>query len=651
MKKRLRDFCIFMMFIALAASCQKQESTAHGKEEGASLVLHVDLPSISLGTKASAVYTDEESKIVSDPFGTDLTGWKEYEKLIDARVMYRLTMFLVDKEDGVLVGYRDLYQGSLDMKSVTDDEGVNGWSGDVRDDSLYATRATVTFNYDHPLHRKEDGTSLEQLSRGPFRMLLVANWAPAKADDFKYPFGDYEGLKNGDESFEKYVESIINEFKANIADDNSKKFNEYTDYKNIMDWALRSNADFLCPIAPQPLVLVQDIKLLPGRNSVSGQLKRTWARVRVSVENLSDKELTVRGIGFGDNTTRNTAYMFFDPDNEDKRFLYPEEAEYGSPNVLPSNSESRDALISFPEKGTRIGGLSSDSGNRKILFDGYILESNGKGNPFTYNLNLEYEGIEPVYTMDIVNDPIEHDLSRISEDMSYIIQNCYNQSRFLEYKTSSMNLQTFQGELSYLLNTSIQPEYRFKFERSKGDDNELEVETVDGKTFPVYYIKTDSETEYYLGQPVDANSSVDNIKLVSLADAEKFTVRNDGVDMKNSEAFLSFWARDAKTNGKRNYINVYGGNKQATVAGWYDSDDGSQFRLYPVARTEHKPAFNKDVTISTIDPETAHSTPLQVIRRNDFINILVTVSYSEQSGDIHFSVNEWNTGGGDIEFN
>ena len=640
-----------MIIVLVAPSCQKQESAAHGREEGASLVLHVGLPSISLGTKAAAIYDKDMGKIVSDPFGTDLTDWKDYEKLIDARVMYRLTMFLVDKENGVLVGLRDLYKDSPDMKEAGADEGANGWSGDVRADGLYGTGATVTFNYDHPLHKKDDDTSLEQLSRGPFRMIIVANWAPAKAEDFDYSFGDYEGLKDGGKSFEEYVNSIMSQFQENISTGTLKKFNEYDDYKNMMDWALRSDdTNFLCPIAPQPLVLVQDIELLPGKNSVSGQLKRTWARVRISVENLSNKELTVHGIGFGDNTTRNKAYMFFDPDNEDKWCLYPEDAIYGSPDVLSSTSEQKDALISFSED-TTIETLSSTSGNRKVLFDGYILESNGKGNPFTYNLNLEYEGIEPVYTMDIVNDPIEHDLSRINEDTAYLIQNCYNQSRFLEYKTSWMNLQTFQGELSYLLNTSIQPEYRFKFERCKDADGNPEVETVDEKYFPVYYIKTDSETEYYLGQPLGAGSSSDNIKLVSLENAEKFTVRNDGVDMKNSEAFLSFWAREAKTNGKRNYINVYGGNKQATVAGWYDSDDGSQFRLYPVVRTEHKPAFNKNVTLSTVDPETAHFTPLQVIRRNDFINILVTVSYSEKSGDIHFTVDEWNTGGGDIEFN
>lgn len=640
-----------MMFITLVPSCQKQEKAA-STEEGASLVMHIGLPSISLDTKANAIFTKEEQNIVTDPFGMDMTDWKDYEKLIDARVMYRLTMFLVDKESGALVGYRDLYKDSEDMKDANAEEGANGWSGDMREDGMYATNATVTFNYDHPLHKKSDGTSLEQLSRGPFRMIIVANWSPAKAQDFAYFNGDYQGLKNGDgNSFETYVESVISELNENISDGTSKRFGEYNDYNSLMDWLLCSDENFLCPITPQPLVLVQDIDLLPGKNTISGQLKRTWARVRVSVENLSNLPLTVHDISFGANTTRNTAYMFFDPNNEDKRFDYPTDVTYGSPNVYASNSGSPDALLSFTED-TEIKGLSSGSGNRKVLFDGYILESNGQGKDFTYNLNLEYKDVPPVTTMDLINDPVEQDLSRISEDMSYVIQNCYNQSRFLEY--NSKNLQTFSGELSYLLKTSIQPEYRFKFEKCLGESGNQEFdETENGNVFPVYYIKADSGTdESYLGQPLEAKSTSDNIKLVSRDNAEKFTVRNDGIEVADGHGkFLSFWAHEAKSNGKRNYINVYGGDNQAIVAGWTGNDEGSQFRLYPVVKTEHKPAFNKDITLTAIDPETAHSRPLQFIRRNDFINILVTVSYNKRSGNIHFSVNEWNTGGGDIEFN
>ena len=78
----------------------------------------------------------------------------------------------------------------------------------------------------------------------------------------------------------------------------------------------------------------------------------------------------------------------------------------------------------------------------------------------------------------------------------------------------------------------------------------------------------------------------------------------------------------------------------------------SRFRLYRVNAT----TVNSDVTqeatipITTIDKETGESVPMQKLSRNDFVNILVNVSYNDKSGDVEFEVSDWNEVEGDVTF-
>ena len=43
--------------------------------------------------------------------------------------------------------------------------------------------------------------------------------------------------------------------------------------------------------------------------------------------------------------------------------------------------------------------------------------------------------------------------------------------------------------------------------------------------------------------------------------------------------------------------------------------------------------------------------PTYIIRRNDFINVLVTVSYNENYNTIDFHVTDWTEKEGNVEFN
>ena len=62
-------------------------------------------------------------------------------------------------------------------------------------------------------------------------------------------------------------------------------------------------------------------------------------------------------------------------------------------------------------------------------------------------------------------------------------------------------------------------------------------------------------------------------------------------------------------------------------------------------------SYDTPIILSTIDPVTQQSSSTKAIKRNDYINVLVTVSYNPVAGQFDFWVQDWNTGGGNVEFN
>jgi hypothetical protein len=56
------------------------------------------------------------------------------------------------------------------------------------------------------------------------------------------------------------------------------------------------------------------------------------------------------------------------------------------------------------------------------------------------------------------------------------------------------------------------------------------------------------------------------------------------------------------------------------------------------------------IPVTTVDKQTGESVPMQSIRRNDFVNIVVNVSYNDKSGEIEFEVSDWDEVEGDITF-
>ena len=591
--------------LSLLCACQREDCSGE-VSEAASLCLNLSVPGLRIESKGNA----------DNPFADDISSWTDWEKVVDGRMMYRLTVFLIEKDTDYLVAYRDIYVGSSDLKTSDSAEGPNGWyDGSSVDVSLNtSTQAQISFLYDNPLHTATDGSSFERLQRGTYKLLAVANYSSVNDTKFNGQPDDVESYKGlGDGSFDTSVDGVIAEFKTAQNSGTKKKFADYTHYSSLVDYKLTSSSSFICPAMPQPLTLAKEIELSPGMNNVSGELLRTFSRIRLSVENMSNVDLTLHSLSFSSNTTKNQTYLFSLPESPDRVYSVGT-ATAGAPVV-----SSTDAIVPFTGL-TVIDDLASGN-NTKTLFDAYILESRDLSNSYTYTLDLEYEK-EPSISQYEKTSEVISKKEDLTDNGLYLFQNQRNQYRFLIAGTSY--LQTIDVELNDLP-TPLDESMVMKLIPVGSDQ---------------YYIQTQyAGTTYYLGTPGR------NTNIPMIPDQSSATVFTAGTANGN----LTFLSNTTNSSGY-DYINVHGGD-QDKVIGWGQNDGGSQFKLYTVNRVEKEPKYTDPIVLSTIDPVTSVVSPVNTIKRNDFINVLVSVSYNKGRGDFEFEVKAWDEVSGSIEFN
>ena len=589
--------------LSLLGACQR-EIVPGQTSEAASLCLDLSVPGLRIESKGNA----------DDPFADDISSWTDWEKVVDGRMMYRLTVFLIEKDTDYLVAYRDIYFGSTDLKASGEVEGPNGWydGSSVNVSLKTSTQAQISFLYDHPLHKAPDGSSFERLQRGTYKLLAVANYSSSvngtKFNGQPDDVASYKGL--GDGSFDTSVDGVIDEFKTAQNSGTKKKFANYAEYSNLVNYVLTSSSSsFICPAMPQPLTLAKEIELSPGMNTISGELLRTFSRIRLTVENLSNVDLTVSSLSFSKNTTKYKTYLFSLPETPDRVY------EVGTATADAPVVSSSDAIVPFTGL-TVIGDLASGK-NTQTLFDAYVLESRDLSNNYTYTLDLEYKGEASIPQYEKISKAIST-VADLTDGGFYLFQNQNAEKRFLIADTPE--LQTIDVELADLP-TPLDESMVMKLIAVNSDQ---------------YYIQTQyGGTTYYLGTPeLDTN-------IPMIPDQSSATVFTAGTANRN----LTF----KSNSGSGYYINVYGG-QQYLVGGWWKNDGGSQFKLYEVKQVMKAPKYSDPIVLSTIDPVTSVVSPVNTIKRNDFINVLVSVSYNKDLGDFEFEVKPWNEVSGNIEF-
>ena len=91
------------------------------------------------------------------------------------------------------------------------------------------------------------------------------------------------------------------------------------------------------------------------------------------------------------------------------------------------------------------------------------------------------------------------------------------------------------------------------------------------------------------------------------------------------------------------------GNRYITIdygakgSGWNNNKGADNnprlFYFYEITKKIETavPSKNEEIVLKTIDPETAQVSKVTNIKRNDFVNVLVTVSYTPTSNNGYFT--------------
>ena len=363
--------------------------------------------------------------------------------------------------------------------------------------------------------------------------------------------------------------------------------------------ALNAAGDNICSKTKvYPLSLKQSVKLNPGENTVSGELKRTYARLRLNVRNQStESDLSVTSLSFPSRFTSKAVDLFVE----------------GSAATVSPVPTSADAITPFVPNLTIPQMTDEGRVSEKTIFDTYLFES--KDGTYHYSLGLKYSGGE-VEKYVVENEAITS-LSNIKDGEMYVMYNS-NSGRYLYANGNVVSAGT-----SYLTNNEINHNYVWKFTKTNA-------------YYDYYTIESMGASGYYMQSSKVSNSSVPLV--VNPGSSDYFTATTSG--------------KNLRFRSTKNYyfLSVNG----SSVVGHNSSNNQNRrnFTLYRVVKQSETGDVSSTVTIpiNVVHPTTGVATPIPEIRRNDFIEVLVNVSYNKKSGTIDFEVMDWHQVNGDVTF-
>ena len=360
-----------------------------------------------------------------------------------------------------------------------------------------------------------------------------------------------------------------------------------------------STASKLCNSkTPYPLSLKKDIVLQPGVNTVYGELTRTYARMRINIRNQSNYNLKVTQLDFADKFTQSTADLF---------------QPGGTANAKP-DATSADAVTPFVPNTIIPMFEAAGKVSEATVFDGYMLESNG-GN-YSYTLGLEYSDGEAEKNYEVSSNYI-NTTAGIQDGGLYVIYHPYTRKYLYANGTSSVAL----GESFYSTGEQLNHNYVWRLKKVSGNNNNYTIESLGASG---YYMKGSGLTS-------------STLPLTSAAAA------SDYFTISQNSSYLVF----KSTTSRGYYISASGNNVLGSTS---TTGNGRRFRLFKVTTTNDIVTHKETIPIKTIDNTTGEAIPMQRINRNDFINILVNVSYNDNVGKLEFEVSDWDEVKGDVTF-
>lgn len=498
----------------------------------------------SLTINIGAPTIDITTRGVSDDPDNANDTWTDWELLVDGSRLYRATLMLVDNTNK-LVGYADFND---EIKTTR------------------PTEVTATFN--------------ELTPNATYKLYAIANYSAIDS------WAGLTGMPN--------LASLT------VGSDITSTITALNNY--VLP---NTGTDYIAAKQPQPLSLVQEITMPAyGSKSVSAELLRTYARLRIEIENRSETDdLKVNSLTFGSSTS-NFGYRT-------TPLMKVEDSQIPNANGR-LDYDATDAITPFAALSIPKLNLSDPNNNNSaVAFDAYIYE-NKNTNGFEYNMNLEY-GTSQVNEIITYNKGDGQNSPTGSNANLYMIG--YSRKKNYYYLTANNNGIGTTTNNNTVFNDQAQTVF-------------WEVVKVSGNT---YTIRSASQNRY-----IDITTS----DVVLTNSSTNLTISNNRIYIG------SWWNEDTY------YIKINDNNDVNTTTSW---GDAAKFYFFPITKniTEEivSEGVKKDFKVPLATIINGVSNPTTIIRRNDFINVLVTVSYNKNSGSINFHVSDWNTGkGGDVTF-
>lgn len=526
----------------------------------------------------------------------------------DDNTIRHAALFLIDYLDNRLVAYRVIDPGTTTPYNDIDDENgfVNEATGAV-DPSLDAgNMIRVTFDYDNPKHG-----AAEKLTRGSYMLLAVANFS--ESDIF------------GKSGIATQVRALVDRFREN-PDTGISQFRETCQEFYNLQLYIPDNKAVFPYVRPGnvsiPLSSTHVLPLISGQNRATSELRHTCARVRIELRNYSEVPLTINNLSFSNNFTQSTCYLFSRTDGEN----YTIENDHHGKGAPVATDDY--AITAFTP-----GRIITNEDGTTTLFDGLIYESRDPAHNYTYTIDVSYKG-----EGDLQNYTLKGTGQTITTPDGVVTQGPY----FLIRRSEAFSYLYVQNDKVYASTGSYSPQEILDLCRQNNYYYNYVWELVPvGSSYRLRNVQTgdyienvrynSQEYEYYrLGTTLES-------------DADTFTLEtNNGFLLFRSDYYRNIF------NGT-SYINTRGTNN-TLVVGWEGSGEWSQFALYPLDAHMSLNAYN-EVVLRTIDKTNGVVSDVHEIARNDYIRVLIEVSYNPDKGDFDFIVNDWETGGGDITFN
>ncbi len=354
-----------------------------------------------------------------------------------------------------------------------------------------------------------------------------------------------------------------------------------------------------------------------------------------------------------------------------------------------------------------VDGVKVKPGNKRCIFDALMYESSvdykdedSDLDSFTYTIDVSYPSVNNYKTTDIKKIDkekwekdgrlMEPDLDRATfkyattdESKDYIHNPTSAEAVYNSIQSIEEGLASYHGSCYFLIQGVSSNKYLYEKEDGtlyayQDGDVSLDKKDLDVKSFlwRLDGLEKDADGNYYCYlKNLRSGKHMPAIPQCVTPTDEDHTMSTDdttvpkyqlGVsDLDNSGnhsgvynvMFSNYFDPPYSYSGSQysySYLSVWGVGEKY-LSGWHTADRGCQYRLYPVAMIPQMlyvgtPRVTKTVELTAFSDETGYVEKVREIQRNDFMRILVEVSYNTKEGDFEFEVKQWDERTGSVEF-